>query len=453
MAGNELTAAYLDLVRRNGNTPSELLGPVTEAKELEAFFKGRYLPRPMFLSAPEQHQLTQDLVNLRSALVSLPDRLFGGDMAAFARAVGMTEAQAEMAARGRGREVTRFARADVLAVPGGFKVIEFNMGSALGGLDIAELAKAMLNHPTLAGFAAEHGLEYVDTRVEALQTMFDETGVDRDADPFIAIVDTPGSFTNLGEYLKQAAETWGEKYGIRADACHLGELEYREGAVWLRGRKVDAVYRTFILENLVTRPHEAEVMAPLMAAADRGEVGVFTPLDAEAFGSKNALAMVADGANRGLFTPEEQASLDRLLPWTRILGEGEATLETGEKVDLVEYALKNRTDLVLKPTLMHGGLGVVLGTDPHVTQEYWEEQVRKSLDGTFIVQRLVRPEPDYFPTDEGGMDAYTVMWGVFTASRGYGGTFGRATPNAGSTTGIISMATGALAVAGLHATR
>src|ERR1051325_9792233 len=133
MAGDELTAAYLDLVRRTGDKPSELLGPVFEVKELEAFFKGRYLPRPMFLTAPEHSQLTQDLVNLRSALVSLPDLLFGGDMAAFARAGG--------------REVTRFARADLLAVPGGFKIIEFNMGSALGGVDIAELAKAMVKHP------------------------------------------------------------------------------------------------------------------------------------------------------------------------------------------------------------------------------------------------------------------------------------------------------------------
>ncbi|GAA2004838.1 hypothetical protein [Catenulispora subtropica] len=453
MAGNELTAAYLDLVRRNGHKPSELLGPVAEVKELEAFFKGRYLPCPMFLTAPELEQVTQDLVNLRSALVSLPDRLFGGDMAAFARAVGMTPVQAEMASRGRSPEVTRFARADLLAVPGGFRVIEFNMGSPLGGVDIAELAKAMIQHPTLAGFAADHGLEYTDTRVEALQTMFDETGIARDSDPFIAFVDSPGSFASLGEYLQRAAETWGERYGIRAAACHLGDLEYRDGAVWLRGQRVDAVYRTFILENLVTRPHEAEVMALLMHAAERGEVRIFTPLDAEAFGSKNALAMVADGANRGLFTPQEQASLDRLLPWTRILAEGEATLETGETVDLVEYALKNRTDLVIKPTLMHGGMGVVLGSDPHVTQEYWEQQINQSLDGTFIVQRLVRPEPDYFPTEDGDLDAYTVMWGVFTASRGYGGMFGRATRNSESTTGIISMATGALAVPSLHATR
>ncbi|GAA2014749.1 hypothetical protein GCM10009839_07280 [Catenulispora yoronensis] len=453
MTGNELATAYLDLVRRNGDRPSALLGPIAEVKELEAFFKGRYLPCPMFLTAPEHAQLTQDLTNLRSALVSLPDRLFGGDLAAFARAVGMTEPQADMAARGRAAEVTRFARADVLAVPGGFKVVEFNMGSALGGLDIAELARAMVRHPTLAGFAADHGLEFTDTRVEVLHTMFAETGVAQDTDPFVAIVDSPGSFAGLGEYLQRAAETWDEKYGIRAGACHLGDLEYRDGAVWLRGQRVDVVYRTFILENLVTRPHEIEVMAPLMAAAERGEVRVFTPLDAEAFASKNALAMVADGANRALFTPEEQVSLGRLLPWTRILADGEATLETGETVDLVEYALKNRGDLVLKPTLMHGGIGVVLGSDPHVTQEYWEQQIRQSLDGTFTVQRLIRPEPDYFPTEDGELDPYTVMWGVFTVTRGYGGMFGRATRNTGSTTGVISMATGAMAVACLHATR
>ncbi|WP_194894589.1 hypothetical protein [Catenulispora pinisilvae] len=454
MAGDELSAAYLDLVRRNGHKPSELLGPVAaEAKELDAFASGRFMPCPLFLTAQEKTRLTEDLVNLRTALVSLPDRLFGGDLAAFARAVGMTDTQIDMASRGRGPEVTRFARADLLAVPGGFQVVEFNMGSTVGGVDIAELARVMLEHPTLAAFAAEHALEYTDTRVEALHTLFAETGVAREGDPFIAIVDSPGSFPSLEKYLHSAAETWGERYGIRADACHLGELEYDDGSVWLRGQRVDAVWRVFMLENLVSRPHEAAVMAPLMDAAERSEVQIFTPLDAEVFGSKNALAMVADQANRHLFNTGEQASLDRLLPWTRILTEGEGTLDDGEQVDLVEYALKNRTGLVLKPTLMHGGIGVVLGTDPHVTQEYWEEQVRQGLDGAHIIQRLVPPAPDYFPTEDGDIEPYSVMWGTFTTARGYGGTYGRAVADATSTTGVISLANGSRAAAALHATR
>lgn len=453
MAGNELTAAYLELVRRNGHTASELLGTVSEAKELEAFTSGRYLPCPLFLTAPELSRLMADLTNIRSALAALPDLLFGGDFTAFARAVGLTDVQARMAARGRAPELTRFTRADLLAVPDGFQVVEFNMGSTIGGVDIAELAKALLKHPTLAAFAEEHALEYPDTRIESLHTLFTETGLDRDADPFIAIVDSPGSFATLGKYLHSAAETWGERYGIRADACHTGDLEYHDDAVWLRGRRVDAVWRLFMLENLVTRPDETEPMAALMDAAHRGEVQIFTPLDAEVFGGKNALAMLADQANRHLFTADEQASLARLLPWTRILTEGEATLTTGENVDLVEYALKNRTDLVLKPTLMHGGIGVVLGTDPHVTQDYWEDQIRKSLDGTFIIQRLVHSAPDYFPNDQGELEPYSVMWGIFTTTRGYGGTYGRGTSNAESKTGIISGATGAKFISGMHATR
>ena len=52
--------------------------------------------------------------NLRSALVSLPDRLYGGDLAAFARAVGMTEVQVSAILRSRGATVTRMTRADLL---------------------------------------------------------------------------------------------------------------------------------------------------------------------------------------------------------------------------------------------------------------------------------------------------------------------------------------------------
>jgi len=43
---------------------------------------------------------------------------------------------------------------------------------------------------------------------------------------------------------------------------------------------------------------------------------------------------------------------DRVLPWTRMMRPGPVTLEDGSTVDLMEYALANPGELMLKPALL-----------------------------------------------------------------------------------------------------
>src|SRR5215469_7223264 len=70
-----LTAAYLDEVKRRGLHARELIGSQADADYLNIFYDGRYLSRPLFLGAEECAQLHGDMENLRSALISIPDRL------------------------------------------------------------------------------------------------------------------------------------------------------------------------------------------------------------------------------------------------------------------------------------------------------------------------------------------------------------------------------------------
>jgi hypothetical protein len=78
------------------------------------------------------------------------------------------------------------------------------------------------------------------------------------------------------------------------------------------------------------------------------EVAMFTPLDSELFGSKASLAMLSDERKRRLFTPAELASIDAILPWTRMMRPRLVTLEDGQSVDLLDYALARGDDRVLK---------------------------------------------------------------------------------------------------------
>jgi hypothetical protein len=447
----DLTTRYLEAVRRNGASASELLGRLPESEMLNVYYHGRYLSRPLFLGHEEVQQLYSDLANLRSALVSLPSRLYGGNLAAFARAVGASEVQvsAVLRSRGRGIDVTKQTRADLYIDSTGFRLLELNMGSALGGMDNADMSRALLEHPVLAEFTERHGLEFVDTMRAQVSNYFAETGFSRQARPTLALTDWPSSYKTLEPYMRHYAGRV-QKLGLDDNPCQITDLAFHDGRVWLGDRPIDIIDRLFMLEDLLESPEAPALMDPVLDAAARDEVKIYTPLDSGIFASKGALAMLSDEENRSLFEPEELASLDRILPWTRMARRGPVTLEDGRRVDLLDYALTHQHDLALKPTLMHGGGGVLLGWRDDTTPQAWEEQVRAAVDGPYVLQRRIRPVPELFPGENGQQVPWIVCWGAFTTSEGYGGIFARAA-TVESNVEVINLDTGAYVGSCLHA--
>jgi len=447
--GAELTALYLEEVKRSGVRPTDLCDDSHLASEdIRNFYSGKLLTRPLFLGGPEWQQLQTDLANLRSALVRLPDRLYGGDLAAFARDIGMTEVQVSAILRSRAAEVTRQFRADMYADRTGFKVLELNLGSAIGGIDASDLCHMMLQHPVLAEFARTHRLGYGDTMRGQVTDMFVETGFPRDRRPVMATTDWPSSFETLEPFMRHFTGRLRD-LGIDAYPCHIKQLELRDGRVWLGDKPVDIIQRLFMLEDLLDNPEAAAMMDPVLDAVARGEVRIFTPMDAELFASKGALAMLSDEQSRAKCTPEELASLDRILPWTRMIRPGPATLEDGWVEDLVDYAISHQHDLALKPTSLHGGEGVLLGWRPEVDRETWEERVRAAVDGPYVVQRRIRPVPELFPSDEGDPTPWLVTWGVFSMVEGYTGVYARAMP-VESDVEVVTFRAGAYSTGCLH---
>ncbi|MCX4745017.1 hypothetical protein OG455_05670 [Kitasatospora sp. NBC_01287] len=438
-----LTEQYLARVRASGATAAELIGSQPDSAQLTAFYGKEFLSRPLFIGRAELEQLELDLLRFHGALTRLPELLFGGDLGAFARAVGMTEVQVSAILRGRGQGVTRQTRADIYCTESGFKMLECNMGSALGGMDNGVMAQALLEHPVLRDFAAEHRLGFVDSTEVQVHNTVTECGFTLADHPVVALADWPSSYETLAPYNKLLCERWGS-YGLEAHACHIGELEVRDGRVRLAGRPIDIVVRTFLIEDLLESPEAPALMDPVLDAAEAGLVKIFTPMATEAFASKGALAMLSDERNRHLFTAEELESLDRLLPWTRMVRAGQVTLEDGERVELLDHALAHQESLALKPTLLHGGQGIVLGWDERVSADAWREQIAAAVDGPYLLQRRAVPVTEYFPDEQGELVPWLVAWGVFTGVNGYGGAYARGLPM-DSASGIVNTAAGALA--------
>ena len=443
MRRSELTDLYLAEAARRGLGPRELVDVATREVDLGATtYFGRCLTRPVFLSHAEQVQLAADLENLYRALTALPGRLFGGDIAAFARAVGMTEDQVTAILRAPSDRPTSFVRADLYPDPSGFRLMELNVGSTIGGGDNAMLNRGMLAHPFLAEFVRDHSLSYVDTLAEVANTIMAECGIGPNDGSLIAAVDWPPDVEEFSAVLHTSAVEL-KKLGLEMIPCHLGHLSLHDRRVWLGNRPIDVIYRVFMIANL-RHPDGPTLIDPVLRAAERGEVKIFTPMESHLYSSKGALALLSDEVNRHLCTPAELASLDRLLPWTRMARPGPVTVD-GERVDLLEYAEGNRENLILKPTARHGGLGVQAGwlTEP----EEWARQLRASMNDGFVVQRRVRPLPEPFPGDR-GPEPWVLAWGAYLCGGGYGGMWVRGTTD--PDTGGVNMASGAHATCCFH---
>lgn len=432
MTGNALTERYLEL----GIDADELPDLVHRTVDLgPTSYGGRCLNRPVFLAEEQWRRLEEDLGHLHSALQALPGRLFGGDLGAFARAAGMTEPQVTAILRASSASLTKLARADLYHDGDAFRLMELNIGSTVGGLDNALLNRAVLNHPAVADFVKANNLSFVDTMAELAALLFAECDIPPGQRPLMAAADWPSSFETLEPQLRASAEALAP-LGIEAVACHLGQLEMRDGRVWLHGRPVDVLYRVFLIEDLLA-PESAELVDPVLRAAERGEVKIFTPIDSELYGSKAALAMLSDEANRHLYSAAELASLDRVLPWTRMVRPGPVTVD-GEQVQLRELAVDQREDLVLKPAMLHSGSGVVLGWQADADE--WRRALEAAMGGPYVLQRRIRGLPEFFLFTD-GIAPMLLKWGVFTVGRGFGGAIvGGSTDLTG---GVLNSAGGA----------
>jgi hypothetical protein len=425
--------------------PGDLIQEAAASELLEVAYRGRFLATPVFLSVAERARVATDLRIVHRLLTSLPERLFDGDVGELARAVGMTPTQVSVVRRATaGAPLVPLARSDLYRDANGFKLLELNITSALGGFENADINRAMLRHPALAKFVAAQGLGYADTLQGIVSTLRAECAPFLTGDrPVVALVDWPDSYRSYEPRLRVLARLL-DPMGIDAVPCHVGQLRGGANGLEIAGRRVDAVFRFFLVEEIAT-PRDAELVEPVLRAVEAGAVGMFSRLDAELYGNKGALAMVSDDRNRSLFTAEELECVDRFLPWTRYV-RSTVTTEEGEQRKLMELAVEQREELILKPTLLHGGSGITAGWT--VPEEQWTARLAEAMGGPYVIQRRVRPQAETFPRlDGGGTEDLYLNWGVFmtdsavTGGDGYGGCIVRGSTD--PSVGVVSMSSGA----------
>jgi hypothetical protein len=418
---NQVTAEYIDECFGKSSSLRRAAAEIVLPHTYSRSYGKLMLARPLFVDHAAITGFADDLTALLTLLTSLPARCFDGDLERYCAALGMDERLADLMRLGATGHPELYGRADAYHDGTSFKLLEFNVGSELGGIDAAQVNRAFLNVASFRDFADRHQLAYVDTAAvlaDALRAAAHR--VTSSGEPVVALLEGPGGLKEH-EHVFVAIQEAMRGHGIDLLLGEIDQVGFRNGKAMLDGIPVDVVLRYFAAGQLLDYPTSRGALDMLMRAHRTGDTVLFTPLESGLFASKTCLALVHDPHLREELTVAERELVDRIVPWTRMVGTGIAA----DRLELLDACRAQREALILKPGVGYGGVGAVLGRE--VSDREWSEILIAVKDQDYVVQRIVSPasEPVCNP-DTGVLEDWRANWGVFTTRAGYAGAFVRA---------------------------
>lgn len=271
-----------------------------------------------------------------------------------------------------------------------FKFLECNGESPAGITDQMQIEKVLEKIPAVNKFLAENKHwrpKPHEKLLQALVAAYRDFGGTK-AKPNIAIVDWRGVATETEfENLRQFFESEGHKTLI-ADPH---DLEYDGESLRVGDFAVDIFYKRVIIYEFLEKFDETH---PLILAYRDGKVCMANSFRSKIPHKKASFAILSDEKYEKLFTTEQLDTIQKHIPWTRRVRDGETNFD-GRKIDLLEFLRRDRERFLLKPNDDYGGRGIVLGWE--VSPSVWDAALNESLQNSFVAQERVAVEKVNFP--------------------------------------------------------
>jgi uncharacterized circularly permuted ATP-grasp superfamily protein len=274
---------------------------------------------------------------------------------------------------------------------GGLRFTEYNAETPAGAAYGDLLSEVFLGLPVTREFLRHFQVRPLPARhlvMHALLSAFAQWRGTREA-PRIGILDwkevpTYSEFLVTVEYLRSQ--------GIECTIADPRDVEYRDGRLMAGDFHITLIYKRVLISELVER---GGLEHPIVRAVRDGAVCMVNPFHCKILHKKASLAVLSDERNAHLFSPVEREAIEMHIPWTRVV-EQRKTEHRGQAIDLVEWMLRNREHLVLKPNDEYGGTGIVLGWT--VGDTAWEDAVGSALEEPYIVQERISIPSEPYPS-------------------------------------------------------
>jgi len=358
-------------------------------------FGGRRLSpylRPHFVTENDFTRITRICEIVWSAIQKVKDAAVDNDE--LLDELGITEVERDLVSIDPGyAAVSPTARLDSFLTGDVYSFVELNGESPAGIAYVDAAYKIFSTLPVMQRFSERYNVRPLYGRhlmLEVLLRAYTEfLGREPERKPLIAIVDlkdlpTQKEFELFQEYF--------EAEGYQSIVCSPDELDFSGGRLRCGNAEIDIVYKRLLVNEYL--PIMAEHPA-LVDAYRAGAICMVNSFRSKLIHKKALFAVLTNERYAHLFTEEERAAIRAHVPWTRKV-RAEKTDHYGEQIDLLEYAVNTRDQLVLKPNDDYGGHGIFIGWN---TDEInWSEALRHALaDGDYLLQERVKTARELFP--------------------------------------------------------
>jgi len=221
--------------------------------------------------------------------------------------------------------------------------------------------------------------------------------------PNVAILTFPGGVATADSREDALLADFLRSQGFVTEIISPDELEYQGGLLRRGDFPIDMILRGVRAQDLLTR---YDLAHPLLRACRERRVCLVNSFRAEVMRKRALFALLTDETVTGSFPAAERKAIRETIPPTRLVAQGKTTWQ-GETVDLIDYILKNRGQLVLRPnedsSELHSTDGAL------VDDATWERAVRLALRHPYVVQQRVETPVFPFPLDYFGELTYRDM--------------------------------------------
>lgn len=199
------------------------------------------------------------------------------------------------------------------------------------------------------------------------------------ARPNIAIVeftDSYGTSSNEGHLLS----SFFTAAGLSSRLVAPDQLAYSNHELRAGDFKIDVVFRRFGTAELLAR---FDLSHPLLTAYREHAICMVNSFRSEIAHRRALFELLTDDAILNTFSADDRKFIHNYVPWTRVVSQRKTTRQNRE-IDLLEFILKNREQLVLRPNQDSTDHRTYVGAD--MSQSSWDGALRSALRSFYVVQ-------------------------------------------------------------------
>ena len=230
--------------------------------------------------------------------------------------------------------------------------------------------------------------------VQSLLKAYKEFGGRRT--PQIAILEfrQPFQKSDTGEYAL-LTELF-RREGYATEVVSPDQLEYRSGTLCRGNFRIDLIYRRVKISEFLVR---FDLSHPLVRAYRDKAVCVVNSFRSELAAKKAIFELLTDESILASFPAAERKAIRDFIPWTRVVRPGRTTYQN-ESIDLLEWILKNRENLVLRPNDDSTENPAYTGSE--MDDAAWDRALKLAARNSYVVQERTKPLRSVFPLHRNG---------------------------------------------------